>query len=45
MFITYNKDLLTDPLITNGIEVCQGCGCVCPSNCTDCKECSTFKDH
>ena len=43
MVITYNKDLLTDPLVTNGKEVCPGC--VCPCDCAECEECSTFKDH
>ena len=32
-------------LISNKKEVCPGCGCLCPCDCTDCEECSTCKDH
>ena len=26
-------------------EVCPGCGCTCPCECTDCEECSSCQDH
>ena len=45
MIITFTKNLLQDNLISNEKEVCPGCGCVCPCDCTDCKECSSCKDH
>ena len=45
MVITFIKHLLTDTLILNEKEVCPGCGCVCPCECTDCEECSPCKDH
>ena len=41
----FKKHLLTDTLILNEKEVCPGCGCVCPCECTDCEECSPCKDH
>ena len=28
-----------------GKEVCPGCGCTCPCECTDCEECSSCHDH
>ena len=32
--------------ISNGEEeVCSGCGCTCPCECTDCEECSPCQDH
>ena len=34
-----------DTLISNEKEVCSGCGCVCPCDCSDCKECSSCKDQ
>tara|TARA_B100000963_G_scaffold183276_1_gene159275 strand:+ start:44 stop:175 length:132 start_codon:yes stop_codon:yes gene_type:complete len=43
MVIIYNKDLLIDPLVTNGKEECPGC--VYPRDYAECEECSTFKDH
>ena len=45
MVITFTKNLLQDNLISNEKEVCPGCGCVCPCDCTDCEECSSCKDH
>ena len=45
MVITFTQHLLTDTLILNEKEVCPGCGCVCPCECTDCEECSPCKDH
>ena len=35
----------TGTSILNVKEVCEGCGCTCPCDCTDCKECSECKDH
>ena len=37
--------LLTDASIPNEKEACSGCGCICPCECTDCKECSSCRDH
>ncbi len=34
MVITFTKHLVTDTLILNEKEVCPGCGCVCPCECT-----------
>ena len=45
MVVTFKKNLLTDTLISNEKEVCSGCGCVCPCDCSDCEECSSCKDH
>ena len=45
MVVTFTKNLLTDTLISNEKEVCPGCGCVCPCDCTDCEECSPSKIH
>ena len=38
-------DFITETSISNENEVCPGCGCTCPCDCTDCKECSKCKDH
>ena len=45
MVVTFTKNLLTDTLISNEKDVCPGCGCVCPCDCTDCEECSPCKNH
>jgi len=38
-------DFMTETSVSNEKEVCPGCGCTCPCDCTDCKECSKCKDH
>ena len=39
------RNLKTNIFISNKQEVCPECGCNCPCECTDCKECSPCKDH
>ena len=39
------RNLKTNIFISNKQEVCPGCGCNCPCECTDCKECSPCKEH
>ncbi|MFL2867321.1 MAG: hypothetical protein ACJZ78_00780 [Prochlorococcus marinus] len=38
-------DFMAEASASNEKEVCPGCGCTCPCDCTDCKECSKCKDH
>ena len=45
MIITIPNILPTVTSLSNKEETCPGCGCVCPCECTDCKECSPCKDH
>jgi len=45
MIIKITKNLLTEILILNDKVVCPGCGCTCPCECTDCKDCSRCKDN
>ena len=45
MITTKPNILLTKTSISNEKEACPSCGCVCPCECTDCKECSPCKDH
>ncbi len=37
--------LLIDTSISNKKVPCPSCGCFCPCECKDCKECSPCKDH
>ena len=45
MNVTFATNLMTVASIANEKEVCPGCGCTCPCDCTDCEECSKWKDH
>ena len=45
MIIKIQGSSLTEILILKDKVVCPGCGCNCPCECTDCKECSRCKDH
>ena len=42
-----NNAILTYANISNGTqeELCSGCGCICPCECSDCEYCSPCKDH
>ncbi|AIQ96168.1 hypothetical protein EW15_0076 [Prochlorococcus sp. MIT 0801] len=39
--------VLSYAIISNGNEeeLCPGCGCVCPCECSECDVCSPCKDH
>ena len=45
MIIKIKRNLLTEILILNDKVACPGCGCTCPCEYNDCKECSPCKDH
>ena len=45
MIIKLTRNFLTNIFILDEQKVCTGCGCTCPCECTDCKECSPCKDH
>ena len=45
MIIKIQGCSLTGISISKDKVVCPGCGCTCPCECTDCKECSRCKDH
>ena len=45
MIVMSSTDLMAETSVSNEKEVCPGCGCTCPCDCTDCKECSKWKDH
>ncbi len=45
MITTKLNILKIDTSISNEKKPCPSCGCVCPCECTDCKECSPCKNH
>ena len=45
MITNNSKILFTVNSISNQEEICPGCGCVCPCECSDCEECAPCKDH
>ena len=45
MIVMSLTDFMAEASVSNEKEVCPGCGCTCPCDCTDCKECSKCKDH
>jgi len=45
MITTNLNTLLTYTSLSDEKETCLSCGCICPRDYTDCKECSPCKDH
>ena len=41
MFTMGLKNIYLNNLSISNERICDGCGCTCPCECKDCKECST----